>query len=78
MLFNAYMNYFISLSAFPCGTFSIAFGNTFSVSHTKVKEWFSFWFLAYFVLFILLNYGIIKLAVWLRVIQIAWMSSRCK
>ena len=58
------MNYFISLSAFPCGTTSMALRRAFSVSHTRAGECFS---LIYFglvkcfnVVFVIL---VIKLAV---------------
>ena len=32
--------YFISFSAFPCGTISIALRCSFSVAHTRVVKWF--------------------------------------
>lgn len=38
------MGYFISFSAFPCGTFSVAPGS-FSVAHTKGEKWFVWSFL---------------------------------
>lgn len=34
------MGCFISLSAFPCGTFSVAQIVSFSVARTKVEKWF--------------------------------------